>query len=251
MAYRTVTKITGIDELKKGLSELEKDQYPFAMRNAINELSETILPIERTAMLRQFDRPTTFTLNSLRVEYATKTKLIGGVKFKDPARLSESQHYLYPNTYGVKRGFKKFEAALYALGIMQSGWNAVPGKSVQLDSSGNVPQSIHNEILSWFSGKTTDAAKDRKRRGTKKTSGYEYFARLERKGSMLPGIYKRTFRPGFPKIESMFIFVRKSEVDYTDKYKFHEIAKSAERQYFKQIFEDEMQKALETAFPPK
>jgi hypothetical protein len=254
---RSLITIKGLDELKKGLSDLQLEQYPYAMKNAINRTADKAKTAVVARMDIDFDRPTAFTKNSMRVEYATKSKLSGAVRFKDPERLSDSQHYLYPNVYGVKRGFKKFEAALYAKRLLPSGWYAVPGKDQPLDAFGNVSSGLIKEILAWFEANPinagyqsnmTAATRAKRKRGTKKTFGYEFFALNKPSGRLLPGIYRRVFLGDEIKIYSVFIFVPASHVWYTRSYKFHETGRDIFNTAFKTTFADELQNAMETAF---
>lgn len=261
---RNIVEIKGLDAFKKGLSDLQLEQYPYAMKEALNEMSAIVQKGEKQRMSQDFDRPTPFTLNALRINYATKSNLSGGVVFKDPPRLSESQHYIYPNVFGVKRGFKKFEAALYARGLMPAGYYAVPGKSVQLDAFGNVPSSLVIQVLSWFGANTnagytsatSDATKAKRKRGTKKKYGFEYFSLRKKTGNLLPGIYKRTYTPFVDpetgkllpsSISSVFIFVQKQYVGYQRPFKFHETGKTIFNQYFKQTFGERLEFAMKTA----
>lgn len=247
---RSAIEINGLDELKRDLTELQLTKYPSAMRNAINYTLDDVKAAEVARMQVDFKNPTQFTLNSLKKEEAKKTNLVGRVWFKDPTRLSESQHYLYPNTYGVKRGHKPFEAALYRRGIMAAGDYAVPGNGAPRDSYGNIPASLYVQILSFFNAfsevgskqNMTDSTREKRRRGTKKTYGYEYFAIKKRAGGLVPGIYKRTFHPLGARIETMFIFTKNQW--YTRLYKFHETGKHTFESNFKAKFGNELDRML-------
>jgi hypothetical protein len=256
MATRQIVTIKGLDEFKKGLSDLELNQYPYAMKEAINRMAEIVQKGEQTEMVKSYDRPTPFTVNALKINYATKNNLSGGVVFKDPTRLSESQHYLYPTVYGVRRGFKKFEGALYARGLIAAGYYAVPGKDVKLDAYGNVAGSLIVQILSWFGANVktgsdstvTDKLKQKKKKGTKKTYGFTYFSLRKRNGNMLPGIYKRTYTPFGSSITSVFIFVPKNITWYPKHFAFHETGKFIFNTNFKIIFNQKLYVAMLTAF---
>lgn len=256
MAWKTEVKINGVEQFKKGLTDLQLEQFPFAMSKSINDISAFVQRAEKTQMQRDFDRPTPFTLNALKINYSTKNRLYGGVVFKDPPRLSEDQHYLYHNVFGVKRGFKKFEGALYARGLMPAGYYAVPGKGAKLDAYGNIPGSLIVQILSWFganqnSGYTsasTEKTKAKKRRGTKKTYGFEYVSFKKKTGKLLPGIYRRTFTGFGTSLESIFIFVPKNQTGYQRSYKFYETAADSFNGNFKIIFNRNLYAAMLTAF---
>ena len=253
---RAAIEIKGLDELKRGLTAMQQEKYPSAMRNAINYTLADVKTATVARMHIDFKSPTPFTQKSMKVEEASKIKLSGRVVFKDPTRLSESQHYLYPNTYGVKRGHKPFEAALYRKGIIKSGWYAVPGRGVQLDGYGNVPASLYVQIIAFFNAfpeagskqNMTDATRARRKKGTKKKYGFEYFALKNANGSMLPGIYKRTYTGFGTAIDAMFIFVPPSHVWYTRQYKFHETGVDVFRAKLKPYFGSEMDRLLQESF---
>lgn len=255
LSDRSSIIIQGMEELLQGLTTLQIDQYPFAMKNAINATAEKVKVGVVQQMHADIAKPTPFTLNAMAIDYATKNNLNGRVHFKDPPRLSDSQHYLYPIVYGVKRGYKKFEAALYAQGILPARWYAVPGKDQPLDQYGNVPASLIVEILAWFNAfnaagyksNMTDATRARRKRGTRKTFGYEFFAVRKKTGPMLPGIYRRVFFPDHIKVYSVFIFVPPDHVGYQRTYHFHEEGRRVFDAEFKTTFGAELQKAMETA----
>lgn len=256
MATRGSIEIKGLDELKKGLTEFQQSLYPTAMRNALNDVAFMAKSSVVERMKTELDRPTPFTLNAFAVDKASRDKLSAKLRFQDPTRLSDSQHYLYPTTYGVVRGFKKFEAALRAKRLMPSGWMAVPGKDQPLDAFGNVSSGLMKEILAWFeanpvregyTSNMTDATRARRRQGTRKTFGYEFFAITKANGRLLPGIYRRVFLPDQTKIYSVFIFVPKANVWYAQKYNFHATARDVFNANLKNVFGREMQINLEKA----
>lgn len=261
MATRGGIEIKGLDELKQGLTEFQQTLYPTAMRNALNDVAFMAKAAVVDQMKIDLDRPTPFTLNAMTVDKASKDNLVARVRFKDPERLSDSQHYLYPTTYGVVRGFKKFEAALLSKRLIPSGWMTVPGKDQPLDAYGNVSGGLMKEILAWFEANPvregyqnnmTDATRNKRRTGTRSTLGYEFFVLKNGKGKMPPGIYRRVFLPYQPgeassKTYLIFLYVPKSHVWYAPKYTFHQTARDVFNANLKDIFGREMQINLEKA----
>jgi hypothetical protein len=251
------TSPLNIDEFRSGLSDLEARQFPFAMKTAINNISQLVLHAEKSEMLRVFDRPTQFTQNALKIEYATKQKLRGRVYFKDPPRLSEKQHYLYPNTYGVQRGYKKHEAALHAVGVLPTGYFALPGLDAPLDAFGNMPASLISQILAWFSGfgeqgymaNMTDATRERRRRGTRRRAGFEYIVIAPGAGRLPPGIYKRTSTAFGAALQQMLSFVPVGRVNYRPIYPFEDVAMQIFNAQFANEFSEQLDNAVRTAFP--
>lgn len=263
MATRGSIEIKGLDELKQGLTEFQQTLYPTAMRNALNDVTFLAKEAVVAKMKTELDRPTPFTLNAFYVDKASKDKLSTKLRFQDPTRLSDSQHYLYPTTYGVMRGFKKFEAALFAKGLIPSGWLTVPAKDQPLDAYGNVSSGLMKEILAWFEANAnnagytsnmTDATRSKRRTGTSRTFGYEFFVIKPGKSKLPPGLYRRVFlpyQPGEPssKIYLIFLFVPKANFWYAQKYNFHATARDVLNANLKDIFGREMQINLEKALP--
>lgn len=254
-------EIKGLEELKKGLTEFQQNLYPTAMRNALNDVAFMAKSAVVEQMKVDLDRPTSFTLNAFYVDKASKENLSAKLRFQDPTRLSESQHYLYPTTYGVIRGFKKFEAALLAKGLIPSGWMTVPGKDQPLDAYGNVSSGLMKEILAWFEAhpvragyqnNMTDATRAKRRAGTRSTLGYEFFVLKTGKGKTPPGIYRRVLLPYQPgeassKTYLIFLYVPKSHVWYARKFSFHQTARDVANANLKDVFGREMQINLEKA----
>ena len=253
-------EVRGIEELRQNLSYLQQEQFPFALKNTINRLSEETLPKLQERMKLDLHKPTDFTLNSLRIEYASKTKLSGRIWFKDQARLSASQHYLWPNVEGVRRGFKPFEGALYAKGLIPAGHFAAPGLGVAIDDYGNVPAGLQRQILAWFeanperrgsSQNMTDSTRARRRRGTRNQAGYEFFnvkTRAAGRG-LHPGIWYRQFDDILGNtIKCMFAYIPMTHFQYGKKYKFRETGEAYINDNLRPIFNQEMEAAIRTAF---
>lgn len=254
-------EIKGLDELKKGLTDFQQNLYPTAMRNALNDVAFMAKAAVVKQMKTDLDRPTPFTLNAFYVDKASKENLSAKLRFQDPTRLSESQHYLYPTTYGVMRGFKKFEAALLAKRLIPSGWLTVPGKDQPLDAYGNVSAGVMKEILAWFEANPvrdgyqsnmTDTTRNKRRTGTRRTLGYEFFVIKRAKGKLPAGIYRRVFLPYQPgeansKIYLMFLYVPKAHFWYAPKFSFHQTARDILNANLKDVFGREMQINLEKA----
>lgn len=262
MAKQSI-EITGLDSLKKGLTALQLEHYPTAVRKALNDVVRIVHRGEQQLASAELNHPTPYTLNAFKVRYASKTKLAARVFFQDPARLHDSQHYLYPNVYGTKRGYKPFEGKLYSMGLLRRGQFVVPGKSVKLDSYGNAPRGLYQEIIAWFQGNKGDSAKKnitakgmaKKRKGTRSKYGYEWLVVKERKGRLIPGIYKRTFlnftrtengKARATSLQLVFLFVTGIST-YENRVPFHAEGKKIFNAFYKISFGQEMEKAIRAA----
>lgn len=106
-----------------------------------------------------FDRPTRFTLNSIRYMPARDLSgeaeprgLQASVYISDDAPKGVSpRRYLGPEIAGGVRGFKRSERALAAKGMMRPDQQWVPGSAAQLDQFGNLPGPAMVRILSRLS----------------------------------------------------------------------------------------------------
>jgi hypothetical protein len=143
-------------------------------------------------MKRVFDRPTTFTLNSLKITYTRNHKLKASVWFKEPERMAD--HYLVPQVEGGKRKFKGFELALDRLKF-------IPGKGARMTRSGNISTGQIRQVLSvmgraemypgYQANLTAKSAKT-----NKKSRDYVYLPRGSSGGALPPGIYQRVKQSG-------------------------------------------------------
>jgi len=141
-----------------------------------------------TQMLRVFDRPNMYTLNSLKV---TKTKghnMQASVWFKDPERMG--QHYLVPQVDGGRRKIKGFERALGS-----DEYTPADERGAKMDKHGNVSPGQIKQILSVLGKAETSAgfdanltAKSAKR--NKRSRDYIQI-KAGNRARIAPGIYQR------------------------------------------------------------
>lgn len=241
----------GLDDLKIDLARLQDGNYRRAVRRGINSSLEIIQQAEKTQAETDFENPTPFTISSFRLKYASTANLEGKVYFQDPERLSENQHYLYHNVHGVARGYKKFEGALLAKGLIPPRHYAIPGKGVALDRYGNISSALIVQILNFFDANPSGYAqgmtitrKEKLKRGTKKKYGFEYFALLKKTGNKLPGIYKKTYTGFGTAINCILIYVPSDRVRYSNKFKFYERARNEVEKNFKTVFDRELKNIL-------
>lgn len=246
-------RIEGLDKLKAALTLMPK-KFDLALQRAVIHTAQAVVKDERAEMYRVFDRPTPFTLNAFRIVF-DKPRIAATIEVKD-GYWTRSNNYLSTQIHGGSRHLKAFELALQYYGVMPKGWIAVPGQAADLDVFGNMKPSQIRQILSWF-----DAAKrvegsdqnmgqkgrDKRRKGTKSTRGFEYFVaqpgyriglgswKNGRTQSLTPGIYKRTSF-GFGKaIQPIIIFVRSAK--YSPRFKFYEVARRTTGKVFRPEFD--------------
>ena len=174
----------GIDRVQAMLSLVPK-QAQRACELALDQTVRDIRTAVRAEMPKVFDRPTRYTLNSLKVSLTQRHVLEASVWFKGPDRMGA--HYLVPQVEGGKRAFRGFERAL-------GNTMFYPGRGAKLDAYGNVPASKIRQILSVLGRAERAAGYDanitgRSRRRNTKSRDYVWISR--RRGKLPPGIYER------------------------------------------------------------
>jgi len=140
---------SGLADGLADLTDLERNQLPFATALALTETAKLAKQAIETAMPTVFDRPTPHTLDALRLIPATKQRLEARVWIKDEADgAAPASRWLTPEVYGGPRNDKRSEALLKARGILPPGKFVVPGKGMKLDRYGNVGRGQLQKILS-------------------------------------------------------------------------------------------------------
>lgn len=153
-------------------------QMPFAMSKGLNATAQHVKQALQDDMKRSFDRPTKYTLNSLKMTSAKKTNLVASVWFKDPPR---GKHYLEPQVYGGKRDLKSWEVNMGGRFIM-------PANGTKLDQYGNLGRGMITKLRSMF-GRQDVAGFDSMAKGKGNLS--QYFRVNKTKGNLHAGIYER------------------------------------------------------------
>ena len=185
-----ITKVMG------QLSELPAKQAPFATALGLTRTAQKIQEAQRETMKRVLDRPTKWTLNSVRVQAAKKSD-------PTPSALvfigDASAERLLPQVEGTKRGGKAAEGVLRGHGLMPAGSYAVPASGMRLDSHGNVSRAALGKVMAGL------------------RPGGDYFAgSIGRPGANRPeGIWERDG----DKVKPMFLFVRRPP-EYRSRYDF-------------------------------
>ncbi|WP_434715498.1 hypothetical protein [Paraburkholderia sp. A3RO-2L] len=94
MAF-AISVAADLKALTKSLTQLEKQQLPFAIAQTLTAVAKIAQAGEKAAMPEVFDRPTPFTVNSVAVKGARKSDLEARVFIKDIAAA-----YLEPYEFG-------------------------------------------------------------------------------------------------------------------------------------------------------
>lgn len=206
------------------LESLENDQIPFAAALALTRTAQAVEQVLVSQMRTVFDRPTPYTLNSLRVFPATKEKLVARVWMKDESVKAEpATRWLTPEIYGGDRRTKRVERQLRERGILPEGKYVVPGAGAKLDKYGNMSRGQVTKALSGIGGYTQqgyDANATDSARSTKKGNYRRYFVMHGPDRSPI-GIAERTAK-GKDGLAMILAFV--SKPTYRKTFDFHQIA---------------------------
>jgi hypothetical protein len=210
-------------------------QFEVAAQRALLGTAQAIRTAEIAEMARVFDRPTRWTMGALKVKADSKFSIHLGILDPD-GYYKRAQNYLSTQVDGGTRRIKAMEAALQRRGVMPHGWSAVPGEGAEMDQNGNMNVGQLRQILSWFDAAERgmgsrqnmgEAGRAKRRKGTRKTRGFEYFAVIPGRDNsgrhrLTPGIYKRTSF-GFGKaIKPVLIYVRTAS--YRPRFDFGPVA---------------------------
>lgn len=244
---------TNFSDVAKKIKDIGR-QAEYAAAVALTKTAGEVREELKSEMRRVFDRPTPFTLNSLRVKSASVAKPVAYVWLKDEAgKGTPADRYLGPQITGGSRALKGMEKALQSSGLMQRGQFAVPSAGALLDGYGNVKRSQIVQILSQLRAQRGSGFESRKseskasKRSVKK-QGVTYFAisNQNNRAKLTPGIYlKKIFGHGSA-IKPVFLFV--PSLQYKPRFKFFEVAAEVVERRLPQIFDEELKKAIDTAF---
>lgn len=174
-----------------------------------------------------FDRPTRFTVNSIRYKPASADSLTASVEISDDAAKGLSpRKYLGPEITGGPRRLKRSEKLLITRGIMRPGQHIVPARGIALDASGNVSGPLMTKILSrlsafgevGFSANVSDRTRKRikgQKLATKRT-GTDYFVAHSHIDGEPLGIYQLV---GHGHVEPVLYFAR-ANPNYKPRFPF-------------------------------
>lgn len=201
------------------LTDVLRKQLPFIMAKSLTLTAKDVQAELKKQLPQVFDRPNRWTMNSLFMKPATKSKLSAMVGLKDggegKSKGTPAVKYLLPEIQGGDRRFKRFEKAFEAIGVLPKGMMMVPGKAAKMDSSGNMKKSHIVEILKHLRGVSVAV-------GGQAKAVPKYFVVREGARNLAPGVW-RTFDGDRHKIKPVLLFVKTSR--YAKRWKFYEAAK--------------------------
>lgn len=164
------------------LNDVQRRKIPFCTAVALTRTGKELQKILEAEVRRVFHQPTPWVAKGTFVKPATKQSLTATVGFKDRQSL-----YIKEHVTSGRRGQKPFERALSGLGVLPSGFKAIPGAGMKLDSRGNPNRAQLREVF----GALRSGLGRYGKRG-KNIYRVDYFAIHPDSPSHLPpGLYKR------------------------------------------------------------
>lgn len=195
-----------------------------AQAQAINEVVKEAESQLRTEVGSVFDRPTPFTLNAFRIQYAKPSQPEAAVWVKDEKSGASKglapEDWFKPQVYGGERALKASERMLRSMGILPPGMYAVPGKGARLDAYGNMSRGHIAQLLSGlkaFNRAGSDHNASNSRRSRRKGHQEAFF--VLRQGQQPIGVAERRGTS----IAVVLVFTR--EPDYAPRFDFHGVVR--------------------------
>lgn len=215
-----------IEAANRTLSNIERNQIPFATARALTETAKTVQKLEQRRIPRVIDRPTRYTQNSLFIQPAKKRDLKSFVGFKNVSRRGIPQAvYLEKLITGGARGKKPAERRAQSDGLLIGNQYLVPSRELRRNKFGNVTKGRVTKIL--------DGADEK---------GSPYFVATI-KGTR--AVWQRHGRKK-RKVKPLYI-ITSNLPDYSQQYDFGQLAGDNARRIFPRRFSSSLQRALATA----
>ncbi len=210
-----------------------------ATAKALTFTAEAVQAAEVQKMKEVFDRPTPFTLNSLRKSSASPNNLEAAVWFKD--NLTSAQHYLQVQIDGGERPQRRSEKRLAP---WMNGYRyMMPGAGAPLDGYGNMRGSLYTQIFSQLGALNkgdNQTAHSKAKHGRKNTA--QYFV-APANGKLKAGIYQRVGARG---VKPIMIFTSKAQ--YRPRFPFYTLAQQVAEQVFPEKFDKAIEREMNKAF---
>lgn len=191
-----------MEEMISRLSDLGRNQLPFATASAITKTAKSVEQKLQDDMSSVFKSASPYVKRSTFSTYANKRELTSTVGLKDikPSNGTAPSLLLKEHFTGGLRGRKPFEKAIEMLGDLPHGYRAIPGAGIKLDQYGNPNRKEIGEML----GALRTQMQVFKGRGKRMVMQGYFVVKVGENSHLHPGIYRRLGRAA---IKPMFIFV--------------------------------------------
>lgn len=223
-------KADGLDDALESLKQLSGNAPGRALAAALNNMAkEAIAPLQ-AEVASVFDRPTPFTTNAFRIDYAKPGSLEAGVSVKDEKSGSSQgqapEAWFEPQVYGGERRLKASEKRLRQAGVLPAGMYVAPGPGARLDAYGNMSRGHMMQLLSGLqtfdlSGSDHNATESYRSQAKKHAKAFFVI----RKGDRAIGIGERREwgKGSRNQFKVVLLFVR--EPTYAARFDFHKVVR--------------------------
>ncbi len=244
---------SNVREFKRSLNRVEREQLPFAVFRAVNDVAQGGVTHNQRAMRRALDRPKPFTIRGIyarKARYRRGSRNAGLAAAVSTASLmwrefagkgTAAGQYLRPQVFGTPRLVKRHEAAMRRRGLIGRSSFLVPAPGQRLNQYGNLPRTTYVRILSGL-GASSDATQNRTSRSrTRNTRRRDFFV-PKKGGALAPGVWERK-RNG--SIKPVLIEVRQPQ--YRRRFDFFGTSQAFVRRQFPISLRLAMRQAMRTA----
>lgn len=238
-------------QVKRYLTDLERNQVPFATAVALTRTAKRVQTGLVDEMKREFDRPTPWTLKSTFLRSATKRNLEAIVGIKDQAyagnRLSSAQ-ILSHQFAGGARQVKALEMWLRRAGYLGTQEFVAPGAGAKLDRYGNMSRGQVQQILSQLKAGGDPAShasgSARSKRNVKRAGKIFWSLGGDRTAHLPRGVWQRH---GLHLVKPLLIAVKSPS--YTRRIDLRKLGEAIVRQNAQREFNTALEAALRSARP--
>lgn len=213
-----------LDDALASLERLGKGLAPRALADALNHTANQARQALRVDMQSVFDRPTPWTLNSIRILHAKPSaEPEAAVWVQDESggkNPFSAEDYLLPQVDGGDRITRRSEKYLRESGVLPAGRFVVPAKGARLDAYGNIQKGHMTQILSGLKAMKlsgSDNAATDSRRSLRKGHAVAFF--VIKRGKSPIGIAERRGKS----VAMVLAFVRQPQ--YRERFKFHDVVR--------------------------
>lgn len=241
-------KIEGLDKTLAHIGGMSK-QVKFAAAVALTRTAQAANVEVSRLMPSELDRPKPGTTKALRVERATKDNLTAVVRLNNRGEGVPSSEFIGHNITGGRRGMKRSELMLRAVGILPEGLYTIPGKEAKLDAYGNMSRGQIVSILSYFrtfgitplNSRRMNMTDKARQRLAKRRAEYFIVPIRDRKMGLYPGIWRRSGND----LQPVLMFVKPGT--HKKLVKIHETGERVVRREFNKLFDQAFAEAMRTA----
>ena len=225
-------------DLAASVRDVPARMVPYATATALTKVAQYAAKTELPEQMRRvFHNPVSYTLNSLRIEPATKDALSARVSVKTGGGSTgvAPQNFLFPEVEGGARKQKRSEKSMFYSGVLRSHQFALPGAGLSLDAAGNVKGSDIKTILNALKN-IGAASAHRSRSGARVRKGgklaNDLFVGKPLGGNRPDGIWRREGH----RIRALFVFSN-SAPNYSQRLDFSGVVQKVALERFRPEFE--------------